>query len=66
MRQIQTPQTQQDDSDGSFSRATPGELVRQILKLRWMGMEEEARQLQERLSRAGPAGSVLANPNDTD
>jgi hypothetical protein len=57
---------QQEDSDSSCARQTPGELVRQILKLRWMGMEEEARQLQEVLGRAGPAGSVLANPNDTD
>jgi hypothetical protein len=31
-----------------------------------MGMEEEARRLQKRLSQAGPAGSVLASPNDTD
>jgi hypothetical protein len=64
MQDIQT--TQQDDSDSSFSRETPGELVRRILKLRWMGMEEEARRLQKRLSQAGPAGSVLASPNDTD
>jgi hypothetical protein len=31
-----------------------------------MGLEEEARQLQKMLGRAGPAGSVLASPNDTD
>jgi hypothetical protein len=64
MQYIQT--TQQEDSDSSSSRETPGELVNQILKLRWMGLEEEARQLQKMLDRAGPAGSVLASPNDTD
>jgi hypothetical protein len=64
MQHIQT--MQQEDSNSSLSRETPGELVRQILKLRWIGMEEEARRLQKMLGQAGPAGSVLANPNDTD
>jgi hypothetical protein len=64
MQHVQT--IQQKDSDSSSSRQTPGELVRQILKLRWIGMEEEAQRLQKVLGRAGPAGSVLANPNDTD
>jgi hypothetical protein len=42
------------------------ELVKRIRKLRWMGMDEEARRLQRVLSRIPPGESVLLLPPDTD
>ena len=42
------------------------ELVWRILKLRWMGMEEEAQRLQEEFRGIKPVGSVLAGPSETD
>ena len=46
-------------------RATQ-ELVKRIRKLRWIGMEEEAKRLQAALSRRTCADSVLVLPMDTD
>jgi hypothetical protein len=45
---------------------TASELVKRIRKLRWMGMEEEAQQLQIALCQLRQADSVLAAPPDTD
>ncbi len=42
------------------------ELVKQIRKLRWMGMEDEARALQRALTHARRAPNVLANPSDSN
>jgi hypothetical protein len=44
------------------------ELIKMIRKLRWIGMEQEAEQLQRALSARPPneRGSVLAGPNVTD
>jgi hypothetical protein len=42
------------------------DLVKRIRKLRWMGMEEEAKQLQRELSRIPPGESVLLLPANTD
>ena len=44
------------------------ELVKRIRKLRWIGMEKEAEQLQASLSRLSPSNrdSVLTTPIDTD
>jgi hypothetical protein len=43
------------------------DLVKRIRKLRWMGMEEEAKRLQAELSRkCAAADSVIATPRDTD
>ena len=44
------------------------ELVKRIRKLRWIGMDEEADQLQLRLKSCGiaPGESVVASPRDTD
>jgi hypothetical protein len=49
-------------------RAEPAasDLVKLIQKLRWMGMEREAEQLQKVLSRLPESDSVLAAPHDTD
>ena len=50
----------------SSDQKTSNELVWRILKLRWMGMEEEAERLQEKFPAAKPTGSVLASPPETD
>lgn len=44
------------------------DLVKRIRKLRWMGMEEEAKRLQAELTRrsAGEGDSVIATPGETD
>ncbi|MHB1220260.1 MAG: hypothetical protein ACYC1L_18905 [Alphaproteobacteria bacterium] len=42
------------------------ELVWRLLKLRWMGMEQEADQLLSEFRGIKAAGSVLAGPPDTD
>jgi hypothetical protein len=44
------------------------DLVKCIRKLRWMGMEEEAKRLQAELTRrSGAEGdSVIATPRETD
>lgn len=41
------------------------DLIKQIRKLRWMGMEDEAKALQETLRTRGD-GSVLVITGDTD
>lgn len=54
--------------DCSAEQRTSNELVKRIRKLRWMGMEEEAKRAQDELS-ARPvavADSVVSSPRDTD
>jgi hypothetical protein len=45
---------------------TASELAKRIRKLRWMGMEDEARKLQGELSRVEKGDCVLAAPRETD
>lgn len=45
---------------------TQNELVKRILKLRWIGMHEEATQLQHEVLKNTPADTVLSVPADTD
>jgi hypothetical protein len=44
------------------------ELIRLIRKLRWMGMDEEAKKIQAELAQCSvePADSVLATSRETD
>lgn len=42
------------------------ELVMRILKLRWMGMENEAEQIEAALRRVEPSCTLIAGPFDTD
>jgi len=42
------------------------QLVKQIRKLHWIGLDHEAERLKTALSHLMPADSVLANPSDTD
>ncbi len=45
---------------------TSTELVKLVKKLRWIGMEEEAEQVQIVLRAVDPAATLLAGPWDTD
>jgi hypothetical protein len=42
------------------------EVLHLIRKLRWMGMEEEAEQVQMKLRDTTPAGGVITVARDTD
>lgn len=42
------------------------ELVMRILKLRWMGMENEAEQVEAALRKVEPSCTLMAGPFDTD
>lgn len=42
------------------------EVLHLIRKLRWMGMEEEADQVQMKLSDTTPAGGVITAARETD
>jgi hypothetical protein len=42
------------------------DLVKLILKLRWIGMEDEAQMLQRSLRAMRSGATVLAGPIDTD
>jgi hypothetical protein len=59
----------------SCAQAPPGvsaverdshDIVTRILKLRWMGMEVEAKQLEFTLRKLEPRETVLAGPSETD
>ncbi|HSY98408.1 MAG TPA: hypothetical protein VK788_02850 [Terriglobales bacterium] len=58
---------QQKPPDVLQERRTSNELVEQIRKLRWMGLEEEAMIVQDELNlRRATADSVIAASHDTD
>jgi len=59
---------QQKLPDVSSEQRKSNELVRLIRKLRWMGMEEEAKRVQAEVAQCGvePADSVLATSRETD
>lgn len=49
------------------NQSTPsGDLIQLIRKLRWIGMEEEAEQIQRELRHTSPVGSVLTALRETD
>lgn len=50
----------------SVKECVPDELVLRIKKLRWMGMDDEAAQLQSRLHEIHQAPILLSGPSDTD
>jgi hypothetical protein len=56
MSGLQAPRpTADDSSDADASRS----LAKLVIKLRWMGMEEEARRVQRSLCRAGLEGAFV-------
>ena len=52
--------------DVSAEQRTSSELAKLIRKLRWIGMEAEAEQMQFVLRRVDLAAILLAGPFDTD
>lgn len=56
----------QERPDVSTGERAWSELAKLIRKLRWIGMEEEARQMQMELLRVHPGPTLLAGPFDTD
>ena len=62
------PVEQKQLPETSAAPRASNELIRLIRKLRWLGMEEEARGLQKELERrrATAADSVLATVAETD
>jgi len=57
------------DQYNSDVRATASNLVGRIHKLQWMGMEDEAKDLQKELARwraAAVVAGVLTTPSETD
>ena len=58
----------QSVSEFATDRAASDETIKLIRKLRWIGKEEEARNMERELSEMPPMrrGSVLAEPINTD
>jgi hypothetical protein len=59
---------QEQKPPDTSAQSTSDELVRLICKLRWIGMEDEAKQLSHQLSARldKTAESVVATPGETD
>jgi hypothetical protein len=59
----------QEHPDVPAEESAAHELIMRILKLRWMGMENEAARVEvelRRLRRVDPSCTLLAGPFDTD
>jgi hypothetical protein len=54
--------------DVSDDQRASNALIKRIKKLRWIGMHDEAEQVQTKLAEfdAQPADSVVAGPRETD
>jgi hypothetical protein len=62
------PLEQQKSPDSSPAQRASNELVKLIRKLRWMGMEEEAKKMEEQLTHCDVRAedSVVAASRETD
>jgi hypothetical protein len=62
------PTMADEDASMSAQRQTPNELTHLIRKLRWMGMDDEARVVEAQLAacRVTPGDNVIGGPTDTD
>ena len=47
-------------------RRPAAEIIRLLGKLRWIGMDEEAEELQAKTQESGVIGGVLTVPRETD
>jgi hypothetical protein len=56
----------QENSDQAAERPSSHHLVMRILKLRWMGMDDEAEHACVALQKAEPTATLLPGPVDTD
>jgi hypothetical protein len=61
---VAAPSDVQPQPDVSATERESRKLVHRILKLRWLGMEDEAEQLALRTMETN--GTLLAGPYDTD
>jgi hypothetical protein len=63
-----TPTNVDKKAGVSLQRRTPNELIHMIRKLRWMGMEDEAKTVQAQLAacRVPTGDNVIGGPVDTD
>jgi hypothetical protein len=52
--------------DGSMPQPSSNELIERVRKLRWIGLEDEARQMAMTLPRLADSDTVLSAPRDTD
>jgi hypothetical protein len=52
--------------DVTTEQRTSNEYVKLVRKLRWMGMETEAKQVELAMCRLPAADTVLSTPNETD
>lgn len=54
--------------DVSVEQRAPNELIHLIRKLRWMGMEDEAKIMEAQVAacRSPPRDNVIGGPRDTD
>jgi hypothetical protein len=60
------PSDVQQVPDVSATERAAHKLVHRILKLRWLGMEDEAERMQLALRRMETKGTLLAGPCDSD
>lgn len=61
------PVTQPKQREPVETESRANDLVKRIRKLRWMGMEDEAKRLQQELTRRCADGdTVVATPRETD
>jgi hypothetical protein len=56
----------QENPDQPAQQPASHRLVMRILKLRWMGMDDEAEHARLALQKAEPAATVVPGPVDTD
>jgi len=52
--------------DNKCEKCSTRELVKRILKLRWMGMDDEAEAMRLALRNVEPGATMLPGPFDTD
>ena len=63
---MQTVMRQQELPDVSAEQRASNDMIKLIRKLRWIGMDGEARRLQGFLHDAPRADTVVAEPRETD
>ena len=65
---MQSPVKVPQSLDVSAEQRTPNELIHLIRKLRWIGMEDEAKIVEAQLATCGDrsGGNVISGPRDTD
>jgi hypothetical protein len=57
---------QQKLPDVSADQRISNDLVKRVRKLRWIGMDDEARRVEQKLCHLRPTDSVLAEPSGSD